>query len=1129
MRRSREGEFGEGDRGRAGEERGRGQAGQASRAGQLEGALGAWDAFLARKPAYSEAAVREYAGLCGDLARASGGSVRSAVEALRSRHPGRAAPHLDPGMVEAARRHLSAAQAAYLMEYLSEGVPVAVRGGPPERKGVPVPPHPSAQGHEGEIWESFWADVLRGGCLIFHTEADQEALGSVEYSPLGRVPKYDSQGREKPKGRLIHDLSYGGGGSVNARTEMDAYPAVALPTLSLVAAMVLRWKRIYPGVKVKLTKRDVDAAFRRLALGAAGAELFGAALGAYTLVLLVLSFGWAASPLAYAVLQNAISALANAYRPSRPQENGVHRFTSQTYVDDGNLSEPDIGTRCQAAARHYERCMEMLLGAGAVSEEKRRQEGEWSTTATILGIVMDTEAETVNLPAAAVERARAELAKPMWARGCTHYTLHEVQKLVGRLFRVTEVRRVARPHLQALLRMLAVYSVAGARARLRPVAKGQTQPGRRAPRWLYEALWDDLEWFRQALAREGGWREGLRSPLQATLEPEVRAADAVERGRLIFVGTDATMWSFCCVNFETGAVIRVLLTPEQRRVVREHAEGRTGGARAARVRDSVYIGIIELVAVAYAALQWGHGWEGRLAVTVTDSTNALGWLRKGYCRNAFGAHVMRVMSGAAMRGGFDQWTEWVSSEDNTLPDCGCRRWREDGTVDPGEEARWERLVAAYEGPALHEEELRVELRDDVGWFCPANGDPAELRLPGESQARSADGEAAPFVASPGACAGLRAGGRTWARRPMDGGEDVDRQAARYDLDLSLARAALFRAALAKATTDKYERDWRHWELFCQDRGREPYLLGLNRQGEIMLLVDYVADMGVLLGRAAGTVEGKLSAVRWAHVQAGLPNPLANAPALRAAMRGLARRNGPPKRKMPVTVEALVEVRRHMDPGRTEHCLLWTAILTAFLFMLRRREYLADGAGVVDYEQVLLLEDITFRRAGVEHPLHAGGEPDEVVLRLRKSKTDPDGKGAYRNHYRNEQEGFCVVRALWRHCREALARGAQPGQAAFCKPSGRVMRGTEVAVVLKAAAVQLGMPEAAMSTHSLRHGGATAMYHAGIEESEIKWLGRWLSDAWMRYVHRTHTRSRGLATRMTAEPTDLLGRPGQDAH
>jgi hypothetical protein len=169
-------------------------------------------------------------------ARASGGSVRAAVETLR------AAPHLDLGVVEGMREHLWAAQAACLGEYLREGVPVAVGAGPSKRRGRPVPPHPSALGHERELWESFWEDVLRGACLLSDTEADRDVLGAVEDSPLGQVPKFDALGREKPKGRQSTTCQRGGRRASTpgpTRTPTPPY-AVMLPTLAMVATMALR-------------------------------------------------------------------------------------------------------------------------------------------------------------------------------------------------------------------------------------------------------------------------------------------------------------------------------------------------------------------------------------------------------------------------------------------------------------------------------------------------------------------------------------------------------------------------------------------------------------------------------------------------------------------------------------------------------------------------------------------------------------------------------------------------------------------------------------------------------------------------------------------------------------------------
>ena len=83
-----------------------------------------------------------------------------------------------------------------------------------------------------------------------------------------------------------------------------------------------------------------------------------------------------------------------------------------------------------------------------------------------------------------------------------------------------------------------------------------------------------------------------------------------------------------------------------------------------------------MAAVVYAAVQWGGAWKGRLVIAITDSNNALCWLRNRYCRNAFGSYLLRLLSLLEMRHGFDLWPVRVDSESNTLPDCACRYWGE---------------------------------------------------------------------------------------------------------------------------------------------------------------------------------------------------------------------------------------------------------------------------------------------------------------------------------------------------------------------------------------------------------------------------------------------------------------------
>ena len=161
----------------------------------------------------------------------------------------------------------------------------------------------------------------------------------------------------------------------------------------------------------------------------------------------------------------------------------------------------------------------------------------------------------------------------------------------------------------------------------------------------------------------------------------------------------------------------------------------------------------------------------------------------------------------------------------------------------------------------------------------------------------------------------------------------------------------------------------------------------------------------------------------------------------------------------------------------------------------------------------------FRWGGKARPGETGEEPDEVVIHLRGSKTDQYRAGASRNHYRAEDPGFCVVNMLWKlKCR----LGARAKGALFRLPhDGKVLQRGTVGMLLRAAAKDLGLPYAQVASHSLRVGGATALYHAGFSEKEILYWGRWRGTSWMLYTHRTHGGSRGVASAMLRARYQLL--------
>ena len=80
---------------------------------------------------------------------------------------------------------------------------------------------------------------------------------------------------------------------------------------------------------------------------------------------------------------------------------------------------------------------------------------------------------------------------------------------------------------------------------------------------------------------------------------------------MVFIGSDATQWSWCVINWNTGEYSRNFLTaPERARIRRDtrrrRPEERHGPLRGSRQhRDALFIGVVELAAIVYGAILWG--------------------------------------------------------------------------------------------------------------------------------------------------------------------------------------------------------------------------------------------------------------------------------------------------------------------------------------------------------------------------------------------------------------------------------------------------------------------------------------------------------------------------------------------
>ncbi|CAK0855889.1 unnamed protein product, partial [Prorocentrum cordatum] len=109
------------------------------------------------------------------------------------------------------------------------------------------------------------------------------------------------------------------------------------------------------------------------------------------------------------------------------------------------------------------------------------------------------------------------------------------------------------------------------------------------------------------------------------------------------------------------------------------------------------------------------------------------------------------------------------------------------------------------------------------------------------------------------------------------------------------------------------------------------------------------------------------------------------------------------------------------------------------------------------------------------------DADEMVIYIKGSKTDQLNVGTVRNHYRH---------------------------GTTLRPIAAMERLQEI------------------GSHSLRIGGATAMYHVTEDLSRVRRFGRWQSDAFHGYLWESHEPMKGISGKM-ARGTSSLTNPAKD--
>ncbi|KAF1785394.1 Integrase-like, catalytic domain [Phytophthora cactorum] len=186
-----------------------------------------------------------------------------------------------------------------------------------------------------------------------------------------------------------------------------------------------------------------------------------------------------------------------------------------------------------------------------------------------------------------------------------------------------------------------------------------------------------------------------------------------------------------------------------------------------------------------------------------------------------------------------------------------------------------------------------------------------------------------------------------------------------------------------------------------------------------------------------------------------------------AVRGMQRLSAAPRRKSPVTPAILRTLRDRLAFDKPH-----------------------DLDGKVS-EFTIQRRDVTFAD-GKGNATASKQATQSVTLRIRGSKTDRPASRV------DEKDTAPVRKCVVVRGSSGLGIGTREQES---KLSRRPTRKYVMGHSSKLAATRAGYDSKDFGTHTLRSGGATALYTGGSNDTTVKLHGRWKSECYQRYVHR----------------------------
>jgi hypothetical protein len=311
--------------------------------------------------------------------------------------------------------------------------------------------------------------------------------------------------------------------------------------------------------------------------------------------------------------------------------------------------------------------------------------------------------------------------------------------------------------------------------------------------------------------------------------------------------------------------------------------------------------------------------------------------------------------------------------------------------------------------------------------------------------------------------------------------------------------------------------------FCDALGHGPFLDDVPAELHLDFFIVYACRYrrGVL-SRSTQPVRSKrveeaLRAVGQEFARLGLQDPRLDGPKysfrLRTLLKAWADDDPAPSRVWPVNITILRALSAILQthPNRPRSEAIADLATIGFYFLCRPGEYALSPATDRGRSKPFRLRDTTFSSPTIQRAPAAECSSNDVQAGTYVSLTYTDQKNATRGealgHGCSGDHTLCPVRAAQRrtlHLRHHHASPDCPLYRYFDAMGGpRDVTTGDITTALRAAAASVqhitNIPPDRVVAYSLRSGGATALLISGVDETAIRALGRWKSDAIFLYL------------------------------